>query len=121
MKLALPWLKLEGGLILVMTILAYAQLGYNKFWYLGLLLAPDISLAGYLINPQIGRRLYNTGHSYILPGGLLLLGINQDLAWAQMSALIWIGHIGFDRLLGYGLKSGLDFKDTHLGRIGRKK
>jgi hypothetical protein len=29
-------------------------------------------------------------------------------------ALIWFAHIGFDRLLGFGLKYPTRFKDTHL-------
>ena len=33
--------------------------------------------------------------------------------------LIWIAHIGMDRMLGYGLKYASGFADTHLGRIGR--
>jgi hypothetical protein len=32
-------------------------------------------------------------------------------------ALIWAAHIGFDRLVGYGLKYGTGFKETHLGRV----
>ena len=36
-------------------------------------------------------------------------------------ALIWLAHIGFDRLLGYGLKSTEGFGFTHLGRIGKEK
>jgi hypothetical protein len=32
--------------------------------------------------------------------------------------LIWIGHIGFDRVLGYGLKYPTAFRDTHLGQLG---
>jgi hypothetical protein len=36
-------------------------------------------------------------------------------------ALIWLAHIGFDRMLGYGLKYQSGFGDTHLGRIGRTK
>ena len=35
-------------------------------------------------------------------------------------ALIWIAHIGMDRLLGYGLKYPSGFRDTHLGAIGRR-
>jgi hypothetical protein len=34
-------------------------------------------------------------------------------------ALIWLAHIGIDRMLGYGLKYGAGFAFTHLGRIGR--
>lgn len=33
-------------------------------------------------------------------------------------ALIHLAHIGFDRALGYGLKYGTAFGDTHLCRIG---
>jgi len=32
-------------------------------------------------------------------------------------ALIWLVHIGADRLLGYGLKYPTAFKDTHLQRV----
>jgi hypothetical protein len=35
---------------------------------------------------------------------------------AQGVAAIWAAHVGFDRLLGYGLKYGTSFGDTHLGR-----
>lgn len=34
--------------------------------------------------------------------------------------LIWSAHIGFDRLLGYGLKMENGFSETHLGKIGKK-
>ncbi|MGD9659519.1 MAG: DUF4260 family protein, partial [Methylocystis sp.] len=33
-------------------------------------------------------------------------------------ALLPLALIGFDRALGYGLKSGTAFRDTHLGRVG---
>jgi len=32
-------------------------------------------------------------------------------------AIIWLAHIGFDRMLGYGLKYVTFFKDTHLQRV----
>ena len=48
----------------------------------------------------------------VLLGGVIMLAIAL--------ALIWAAHIGFDRLLGYGLKYGAGFGFTHLGRIGRK-
>ena len=35
-------------------------------------------------------------------------------------ALIWINHIGVDRLLGYGLKYSDGFGWTHLGRLGKR-
>jgi hypothetical protein len=45
----------------------------------------------------------------------LLLGANAELP----IALIWINHIGIDRMLGYGLKYSNGFGWTHLGRLGR--
>jgi hypothetical protein len=33
-------------------------------------------------------------------------------------AIIWAAHIGFDRVLGYGLKYPTAFADTHLSQIG---
>jgi hypothetical protein len=33
--------------------------------------------------------------------------------------LVWLAHVGQDRLLGYGLKYDAHFQHTHLGRPGR--
>jgi hypothetical protein len=35
-------------------------------------------------------------------------------------ALIWTAHIGFDRMMGYGLKYATAFGATHLGWRGRQ-
>jgi hypothetical protein len=32
-------------------------------------------------------------------------------------SLIWFAHIGFDRVMGFGLKYPTVFKDTHLQRV----
>jgi hypothetical protein len=32
-------------------------------------------------------------------------------------ALIWLAHIGLDRMLGYGLKYPTEFKDTHMQHV----
>jgi hypothetical protein len=31
--------------------------------------------------------------------------------------IIWLGHVGFDRFAGYGLKYDTSFKNTHLGTL----
>ncbi|HTE67028.1 MAG TPA: DUF4260 family protein, partial [Candidatus Binatia bacterium] len=41
------------------------------------------------------------------------------LAWVALAGAIVFAHVGMDRTLGYGLKLPTDFRDTHLGRIGR--
>jgi hypothetical protein len=55
-----------------------------------------------------------------------IVGKEALAAWALLTgrppvaATIWVAHIGFDRMLGYGLKYPTAFSDTHLGRIGRR-
>jgi hypothetical protein len=36
--------------------------------------------------------------------------------WLLPYGLIWIVHIGMDRMLGFGLKYPTGFKETHLQR-----
>jgi len=50
---------------------------------------------------------------------LLLAAIGLLFSVSATVALIWVAHIGFDRLVGYGLKYGAGFNYTHLGLIGR--
>jgi hypothetical protein len=56
-------------------------------------------------------------HSYIGPIVLCLLLLAGGHTLGV--PLVWSAHIGFDRLLGYGLKYPSSFGDTHLGRTGR--
>lgn len=91
----------------------------DGWWTLALLaLAPDLAMIGYAFGPKGGGRLYNLAHTYLTPALLGALGL-----WASPALLpiacIWLAHIGFDRALGYGLKSEEAFGITHLGRIGR--
>ncbi len=50
---------------------------------------------------------------------LALIGLTIQPA-ALPFALIWFAHIGFDRMLGYGLKSVTSHRLTHLGLVGRE-
>jgi len=89
--------------------------------YAVLILAPDLFMLGYLRGPRAGAALYNLGHTWLLPGLLGIVALLAGAAAAGSIALIWFGHIGVDRLLGYGLKLPAGFQDTHLGRIGRNR
>jgi hypothetical protein len=79
-----------------------------------LFLVPDISMLGYLGGRKLGAAVYNVSHTYILPAALGAYGLFQLQPFALAVALIWIGHIGFDRLLGFGLKYETAFGHTHL-------
>ena len=112
-------LRLEGTVVLGVALAAYAQFGAGWCVFALWLLAPDLSLLGYLAGPRVGAALYNAAHSYIGPVALLTLGVLAAMPWAVAGGLIWCAHIGMDRALGYGLKYGSGFGLTHLGRIGR--
>jgi len=80
-------------------------------------LAPDVSALGYLVGLRTGAACYNAAHNYVLPlgigAGCFLNGHMGALIWIA----VWVAHIGFDRMLNYGLKYPTAFKDTHLGRV----
>jgi hypothetical protein len=84
------------------------------WWLVALGLAPDLSMLGYLAGPRLGSHGYNLFHTYTLPLALGGVGLWMDVPVAILIAAIWIGHIGADRLFGYGLKFESGFKDTHL-------
>jgi Domain of unknown function (DUF4260) len=113
-------LRLEGLAALAVALVLYAHAGSSWAIFALFLLAPDLSMLGYLAGPRIGAALYNLVHTYILGLGLTLAGFLGHLPPLTAAGLILIAHIGLDRALGYGLKYSTAFGDTHLGRTGRR-
>ncbi|HEY7583477.1 MAG TPA: DUF4260 domain-containing protein [Acidimicrobiia bacterium] len=113
--------KIEGAFFLALAVYGFSQSGWSWWWFGLLLLVPDVSMVGYGINPEVGARFYNLGHTLLFPG--LILG--WYLLGGPLGALalgsIWLAHIGLDRFLGYGLKYADAFGHTHLGEIGRRR
>jgi len=118
---ARPWLRLEGLAVLLASMLAYRATGFSWGWFAALFLAPDLSMLGYLAGPRTGARAYNLGHTYVLALLLTAAGFAGGRHVPLGLGLIWCAHIGFDRALGYGLKSPEGFGLTHLGRVGRQR
>ncbi len=115
-------LQLEGLVVAVIAIGAYytrTELSWQMFAWL--FLVPDLSFFGYLAGPSVGAKAYNTMHSYMGPLILLAFGSTLGHEMATGVALIWTGHIGIDRMFGYGLKYSSAFGYTHLGLIGKAK
>ncbi|MEO7118871.1 MAG: DUF4260 domain-containing protein [Candidatus Limnocylindrales bacterium] len=114
-------LRTEGVAALAGGAALYRYGGGDWIWFLPLLIVPDVSAVGYLVNPLLGAITYNLVHTYVLAVAVVLVGW-----WIGAPQLIAAGgivaaHIGMDRTLGYGLKYPTAFQDTHLGRIGRKR
>lgn len=110
-------LRAEGLAVFAAAVIVYFDSGYGWLLLVVLALAPDLSLVGYLAGPRIGAVAYDAAHTYVLPLALAAAGILAGPDLAVQLALIWVAHIGADRLLGYGLKYPTDFKDTHLQRV----
>ena len=110
-------LRLEGLAALSAAVIFYRQGDASWEKFLLLFLLPDLLIVGYVWGNEFGAILYNAGHTYAAPFALGLIAyFGHDSALMPL-ALIWVAHIGFDRTLGYGLKYGTGFKDTHLGRV----
>ncbi len=110
-------LRIEELALVIVTLAIYRHLHASWLLFAVLFLAPDLFMLGYLAGPRIGSALYNLGHWLMLPLALLAFGLLAAHPPAVSVALIWLAHIFFDRLLGYGLKYPTAFKDTHLQRI----
>jgi hypothetical protein len=110
-------LRLEESALFLLTLFAYQHLHYSWLLFAILFLTPDLFMLGYLLNARVGAAVYNLAHTLILPLALLFISYLNHWQRAPVIALIWIAHIAFDRLLGYGLKYPTGFKDTHLQHI----
>jgi Domain of unknown function (DUF4260) len=109
-------LRLEGVTVLLVSIALYRQSHASWLLFALLFLAPDLFMLGYLANSRAGAALYNAAHTLLTPGLLLAIGFLAGKPFLPV-ALIWTAHIGFDRVLGYGLKYPSHFKDTHLQHV----
>ena len=112
-------LWLENTALLVFSLLAYIHIQGPWWLFVALFLVPDLSMLGYLAGPRVGANAYNLVHTSALPLILIVIGVITAAQTAILIALIWLAHITWDRMLGYGLKLPTSFNDTHLGRIGR--
>lgn len=110
-------LKLEELAMFGLGIFAFSQLEFAWWWFLVLLLTPDVGMLGYVINSKIGALTYNVFHhkgSAIL---IYIAGLYLANDVVQLVGIILFSHASFDRIFGYGLKFDTSFNDTHLGPI----
>lgn len=116
------WQKIEGGLIFMSGLALFAHLDPGWGWGMAALLffAPDLSFSAYLAGPKVGAFFYNLLHVYALGAALLAAGLILSCPIPAALGALWLAHSGFDRMLGYGLKSPAGFSFTHLGRIGKQ-
>ena len=115
----LSLLRLEGLALAAISAVLYARTGSSWWMFAALWLVPDLSMLGYFVSPCWGARLYNAIHTTVTPITLALAALLLHVSGPLPYALIWLNHIGVDRLLGYGLKYPAGFGWTHLGKQGK--
>jgi len=113
-------IKLEEMGMFLLSIYLFNQLHFSWWWFPLLLLAPDISALGYIINNKSGAILYNVFHHKGIAIVVYLAGIYLHNETIQLTGLILFAHSSMDRIFGYGLKYFEGFKFTHLGNIGKQ-
>ena len=114
-------LQLEGAILLTGALTAYTTT-HEPWWLIPLtLLFPDLFAIGYLAGTRVGANLYNLVHTTALPAAVIAFAWSQHTPLAGALGLIWLAHIGMDRLLGYGLKYDDHFQHTHLSQPRRAR
>ena len=112
------WQRLEGAGVLLGGVALYVLLGPEfGWWAIAIFLLPDLSFAGYAAGPRVGAAVYNAAHLYACGAVLMAVGVGVASPVLVGLGALWLAHVGFDRLLGYGLKHDTDFKHTHMGDL----
>jgi hypothetical protein len=110
-------LRAEGGILFGVSLLLYGEVRASWILFVVLVLAPDLSMLGYMLGVRFGTALYNLVHALVAPLVLIAFSIFCKQLWLLPYGLIWTAHIGVDRLLGFGLKYPTRFRDTHIQRL----
>lgn len=119
MKASLPrvLLQAEGLALFGAAIALYLHLDFSVLALVLLFLAPDLCFVAFLFGEKTGARAYDAVHTAIWPLALGALGAVADESTLVQIALIWLGHIGLDRAIGYGLRYPDSARETHLDRV----
>jgi hypothetical protein len=120
MQLVARILRLEGFAIFAAAVwLYFTETDASWIWLAVLFLAPDLAFLAYPLGESATTRAYNLLHNYVAPVVLAVAGIAAGEELLVALALIWFGHIGIDRCVGYGLKYALAPGSTHIQRVAQ--
>lgn len=110
-------LRAEYAIAFLFIFFIYTHLEFSIWLFILLLLMPDVTMLGYIVNKKVGTALYNVGHSMLIPTVLCWFAIMSANQILLMFALIWLAHIFMDRAVGYGLKYSDSFQETHMQKV----
>ena len=67
-------IRLEEIAFFILSIYLFNLLGYSWYWFIILLLLPDIGMIGYIIDTKVGALIYNIFHHRALFIIIYMLG-----------------------------------------------
>ncbi len=110
-------LLLEGATTLLASLVFYRA--HDGSWgkFAALFLVPDLAMIGYVGGLKLGAACYNAAHTYFLPLGIGVLCYLAGQSSVVPLLAIWTAHIGFDRMIGLGLKYPTAFRHSHFNRM----
>lgn len=112
-------LKIEELFMFIFGIYLFSELDYSWWWFVALILTPDIGMLGYLLGTKTGAIMYNIFHHKAIAISVYFVGTTVQNDIIKLIGIILFSHACFDRVFGYGLKYFDSFKNTHLGQIGK--
>ena len=112
-------IQLEELGLFILGIYLFSLLNFEWWWFLVLILAPDLAMLGYLFGNKSGAFFYNVFHHRGIAILVYILGCYLKIELLQLIGIILFSHSSMDRIFGYGLKYESGFKYTHLGEIGK--
>ena len=98
-------IRLEELAMLGLSLYALSEYHSDWWWYLLLVLGPDISMIGYLGGNKTGAFLYNLFHHKGIAMLIFLMGSLLSMESVLMTGIVLFGHSSMDRFFGYGLKT----------------
>ncbi len=110
-------IRLEEVMMFGFAFFLFTQLPFAWWWFLVFLFAPDLSMVGYLRNPQVGAFNYNFVHHKGVAVIVIIVGALIGNPLVQAMGIILFGHSSMDRIFGFGLKYPDSFQHTHLGML----
>lgn len=112
-------LGIEELFMFVLGVFLFNQLEFSWWWFLVLILTPDIGMLGYIFNTKIGAIGYNVFHHKGIAIIIYLTGVYFQNHILELIGIILFSHASLDRIFGYGLKYFDAFKHTHLETLGK--
>ncbi len=112
-------IKLEELGLFILAIYLFSLLNFEWWWFLVLILAPDLAMLGYIFGNKNGAFFYNIFHHRGIAILVYILGCYLKMELLQLIGIVLFSHSSMDRMFGYGLKFESGFNYTHLGKIGK--